>query len=140
MRRTAVLLSIILVAAACSSANSQRPATIVQPQIDVNPVGGVFFGSGSSAPMTLEVIIGNPSTTAITVREIELSSPGMSQYAIRPVRRTVRESIPAGNQTRVNVFTMAYTTVRDPTEPLTLRAIVTFEAGATRWREVVMIQ
>jgi hypothetical protein len=140
MRRTAVILSILLLAAACGTANSQRPATIAAPQIDINPVGSVFFGSGASAPITLEVTIGNPSTTAIIVREIEISSPGMSQYAIRPVRRTVRETIPAGNSTKVNVFTMAYTSVRDPTEPLTLRGIVTFEAGSSRWREIVMIQ
>lgn len=139
MRRTAVILSLIL-AAACSTGGSSRPATISQPEIRIQPVGSVFFGSGSSAPITLEVTITNTATTAITVREIEISSPGMTQYAIRSVRRTVREQLASGASTNLNVFTMAYTTVRDPTEPLTLRGIVTFETGKTRWREIVMIQ
>jgi hypothetical protein len=140
MRRIAVVLSLALILGACSSANSNRPATIAQPEIRIQPVGSVFFGSGASAPITLEVTIANPATTAITVREIEISSPGMSQYAIRPVRRTLRDSIPSGSTHSVNVFTMAFTSVRDPSEPLTLRGIVTFESNGARWREIVMMQ
>lgn len=139
MRRISVVLSLIVISAACSSASS-RPPNIAQPEIRIEPVGSVFFGSGASAPITLEATITNTATSAITVRQIEVSSPGMSQYAIRPVRKTVKEEIPSGGSKTINIFTMAYTAVRDPTEPLTLRGIVELEAAGKRWREIVIIQ
>ncbi|HEX8617317.1 MAG TPA: hypothetical protein VF911_07015 [Thermoanaerobaculia bacterium] len=136
MRRFAVC-SLLFLLAGCASSRSERPAGVAQPDIGTEAVGSVFFGSGSSAPITLEVAVRNNAQTAIAIREVEISAPGMTTYTIRPVRRPFNEVIAAGDTRSVTLFTTAYTTVRDPSEPLTLRTIVTFEANGQRWREFV---
>ena len=137
MRRFAACSLVLFLAAACASSRSDRPAGIAQPDINAEAVGTVFFGSGSSAPITLEVTVRNNAQTAIAIREVEISAPGMTTYTVRPVRRPFNETIAAGDTRSVTLFSTAYTSVRDPAEPLTLRTIVTFEANGQRWREFV---
>lgn len=137
MRRFAVPALVLILIAGCSSAGSTRPAGVAQPDISTDLAGTVFFGSGRNAPVTLEVSIRNNATTAVTVRQIEVTAPGMVTYTIRPVRRLVNEQIAAGDTKMISVFTQAYTNVRSPSEPLTLRTIVHLEANGARWREIV---
>lgn len=137
MRRFVVPALVLILAAGCSSAGSTRPAGVAQPDISTDLAGTVFFGSGRNAPVTLEVTIRNNATVAVTVRQIEITAPGMVTYTIRPVRRLVNEQIAAGDTKAISVFTQAYTNVRSPTEPLTLRTTVHFEANGARWREIV---
>ncbi|HYO76321.1 MAG TPA: hypothetical protein VE010_07655 [Thermoanaerobaculia bacterium] len=138
MRRFAVPLVVLLLAAACgSSTTADRPRGLAAPQIEVRPVGSMFFGSGSTAPITFEVTVGNPGTVALNLREVEITAPGMGTYQVRPVRRVFNEMIPAGDSRTVTLFTTAVTTVRDPNEPLNLRTFVTFESNGVRWRELV---
>lgn len=137
MRRfVAPALALILIAG-CSTAGSTRPANVPQPDVNTEVAGSVYFGSGQTAPVTLEVSIRNNATVPIKARQIEITAPGMTTYTIRSVRRIINETIAAGDTRTITLFSTAYTTVRDPAEPLTLRTIVYFEANGSKWREIV---
>jgi len=127
-----------LLALGCGSAGSARPATVAKPDMNVELAHDLFFGSGSTAPATIDVTVLNRATIPILLRRVELSSPGMVQYGIYPITRQFRETIQPGETKTVAVFATAQTSVRRPTEPLTLRAIVDFEASGKVWREMLI--
>ncbi len=135
MRRTLSLMLPLMLVLACASGGSSRPKHIAQPAVELVMPHDIFFGSGSSAPATIEVIVHNRATVPIRVRRVEVDSPGMVQYAIQRTVRDFAETVPAGGSKAVTVFATAVTTVSRPTEPLTIRAVIDFEAAGTRWRE-----
>ena len=107
-----------------------RPS-IVQPEIQVGLANSLFFGSTDSAPANIDVVVTNRATVPITVRRIDVDSPGMSTYTLRRVARDYREVIAPGETKRLTVFATAVTAVSRPTEPLTIRAFIDFEVGRT---------
>ena len=135
MRRFVPLLLLTL---ACASGGSERPQGMPAPDIRVYQVGTVFFGSGRTAPVTLEVAVSNRGDQAINLRRIEVSSPGMSTYALQTTRREFNERIEGGATKTFNVFGTAVTNVQSPTEPLSIRLVAIFEANERSWREIVM--
>lgn len=139
MRRTLSIL--LLLSFACSSASTQRPASIPQPDIDARMVNPLFFGSGNTAPATIEVRVANRGRVPIVIRRIELDSPGMGQYTLGRYVRQHRETVPPGEMRSLTAFATAYAqTTRRPTEPLTIRAIVEFQAEGAVWREILMMR
>ena len=137
MRRNLSVL--LLLTLACASAQSTRPASIPQPDLDAHLVSPLFFGSGTSAAATIAVIARNRGPVPITVRRIEVDSPGMGQYTLGRAVRDYRDTLAPGEEKEMTVFATAYAqTTRRPTEPLQLRVIVEFEAGESRWREVLL--
>lgn len=137
MRRYISLLLLLAIACA-SNQGSGRPKTIAKPDVQVGLNHEPFFGSLSEAPASIDVLVRNRSTEPIILSRVELSSPGMIQYAIYPIARNFRETVAPGDTKLVTVFATAVTRVRRPTEPLTIRAVVFFEGGGSRWREVIM--
>lgn len=141
--RSSLSILLLLTTLACGTAQrSARPAGIPQPDIDARLVNPLFFGSGTQAHATIEVNVQNRATVPISVRRIEIDSPGMAQYAIARSVRDYRESIPAGTTKSLTTFAtaIAQTTTR-PTEPLMLRVIIEFEAGKGEvWREILMMR
>ena len=142
-RRNQVLLAVAVVAlfaAACGSgaSASRRPAHIPQPAIDVRLTHPIFFGSQSSAPATIEVLVENRGPVPITVRRVEVDSPGMAQYTLRRAMRQFRETVPPGGTKALTVFATAVTSTSRPTEPLSMRAILEFEVDGKYWREIVL--
>jgi len=135
MRRL-FLLALVLVMA-CGSAGTARPAMVAQPAMNVELAHDLFFGSGITAPATIDVTVMNRATVPIVLRRVELSSPGMTQYAIYPISRDFRQTIQPGETKTVSVFATAQTNTARPTEPLTLRAILDFEANGKVWREML---
>ena len=133
--RHALTCSLFFLAIACGS-SSVRPTAVAEPGINVRPVGPVFFGSGRTAPATFEVDITNQAQTPLTVRAIQLSSPGMAQYAIQPIRRTFNDTVAPGETKTLTIFATAVTTISNPTEPLTLRTIVTLQANGQTFQEI----
>jgi hypothetical protein len=127
----------ILVLTACA-AQSTRPSTIAQPEIHLKMPASIFFGSSSTAPASIEVEIKNTADVPIRLRDIELSSPGMTEYTIRPVRRTFNEVIEPGQTRTFPLFATAVSNIgaTTPTEPLSLRAFLSFEANGAKFREV----
>nr|MDQ3283638.1 hypothetical protein [Acidobacteriota bacterium] len=83
MRRRVSLVAVLLLAVACGSTQmGRRPAGFAQPDIQVQPVGNLFFGSGSTAPISFDVEIFNRASSALTVREIEITTPTMAQWTV----------------------------------------------------------
>jgi hypothetical protein len=133
------LTPLLLLALACGSGGgSARPSDIPAPDIRVAQVGTVFFGSSATAPVTLEVGIANRGARPITLRRIEVASPGMGTYALQPTRREFNERIEGGSGKTFTVFGTAVTSVRSPTEPLSIRLTAIFEADGRSWREIVL--
>ena len=137
MRRAFSFL--FLLTLACASSQSSRPASIAQPDLNAHMINPLFFGSGTTAPATIEVTVRNRANVPITVQRIELDSPGMGQYALGRVARDFKETVNPGEEKPFTVFATAYaqTTTR-PDEPLLIRAIVEFKAGDNHWREILM--
>lgn len=139
-RRVSLLFLVVLAAAllaiACGTTGSSRPATISAPEVRADLVGTVFFGSGNTAPANIDVHITNTASVPITLLRLEVDSPGMATYRIQRTVRQVRENLGPGETKRVTIFATAITNVRNPSEPLTLRTIADFEAGKDRWREI----
>jgi hypothetical protein len=138
MHRRVSLLFLVALIAACGSAGSGRPASIAAPEIRADVAGTIFFGSGSTAPANIDVEVTNVANVPITLRHVEVDSPGMGTYALQRASRIVRETIAPGETNRVTVFATAVTTVRNPSEPLTVRVIAEFETGKDRWREIAI--
>lgn len=137
-RLIATLTLFLLAACGSGGAGSgRRPAEIPIPDMDVRLTHDVFFGSQSEAPATIEVAVANRAQVPITLRRVEVSSPGMVSFAIRSTQREFGERIGPGETKTVTVFATAVTSVRRPTEPLTIQAILTFESAAGNWREVI---
>ena len=131
-------LALVFVVAACGTGGSPRPAGIAEPGLRVQLAHDVFFGSGSTAPATIDVTVQNRATVPITLRRVEVSSPSMVSYGIYTTFRDFREVIEPGATKTVPVFATAVTNVRNPTEPLTIRAIIDLEADGKVWREMVL--
>jgi hypothetical protein len=132
------LMLACLLAAACAS-SPQEPSLV---EVDVRTGGSLFFGSGTTAPLMAEVVVGNRTSAPIVLRGIRLSSPGMSQYSLLPESRTFNDTIAAGEakaypMTPTAVASRARMTVN---EPLTIRAEIDFESGGKRRREIVHVR
>jgi hypothetical protein len=139
MRILLLVPLVLLSSIACGTAAAGRPATVPEPEIWMQQVGQIFFGSGNSAPVTVNVEITNFAAIPLTLREVQLTSPGMMEYAIQPISRRFAEEIPPGESRSVTIFATAFTNIArlSPREPLSLRAVVHFEADSIRFREHV---
>lgn len=135
-----VLIPLLAMAAlACASAN--RPEEIPEPEIGIRQPGPIFFGSSSSAPVSFEVLIRNPSRVVLEVREIQLTSMGSSQYALLPTTRRLGRMIQPGAIEAIGLTATAVTRSRrgSPTERPSVRAVVLFRTpDGGMFREVVM--
>lgn len=135
--RTLVLALVFLTA--CSSLN--KPPTPGRPEVDLFQQSPIFFGSSSTAPLNLSVTIRNPSKEPIVVRRIRLTAGmGMTQYSVLASERLFRETIAPGESKELNITATAYTDrVRlNPTEPLSLRTFVDYDAGGRRHQELYL--
>lgn len=139
MHRSLPIL-LLLVFAACASTTSSRPEGIPQPDIDARLVSPLFFGSSLQAAATIEVTVTNRGKEPITVRRIELDSPGMGQYTLGRFVREYNETVNPGASKPITAFATAYVvTSNRVTEPLTIRAIVHFRSAAGKnWREILI--
>jgi len=138
MRHTAIAL--LLFALGCGSMGSSgtRPASLAAADVTVRPASKLFFGSSSTAPLTLEVQITNRAAEPVKVRSVRLTSLGMMEYTLRPYEQFVNQTLQAGE---TKTFTVPMTAVAaagglSPTEPLTARAEVYFEARGKTFVEI----
>jgi hypothetical protein len=126
----------LMLAAACAS-GPKRPASVAAPNLDVRMEHNIFFGTSTSAPATVDVLLHNNANVPITIRRASVTSPAMGQFSIRTTTHDFHEVIQPGGTGRVSLYATADRTVDDPSEPLTLRATVELEAAGTRWREII---
>lgn len=134
-------LCLLLFTLACASGAS-RPADVAAPTVVIQQANTIFFGSGTSAPVTLDVHIRNNAKVPIRLREVEIRSPGMSQYTLLRTSRLFAETIPAGETRSVSLVATA---VREQTrfrteEPLSVSANLRFEVNGKPFREVILHQ
>jgi hypothetical protein len=138
--RTFILLTLAFVTLACATGGSgsgSRPATVPQPEINADIANEIFFGRGSTAPATIDVRVRNRGPEPITVRRIVIDSPGMTEWGFPRQTRDYREVVAPGEEKNVTFFATAQTITSQRNEPLSYRLEVHFEAGETRWRELV---
>lgn len=117
---------------------ADRPATVAAPTVNVNVPGTIFFGGGTTAPVTIEVSVTNNATTPLRVTQIEASTPTMTTYRLQTARQRFNETIATGETKTLNLFTNAVTTVDSPKEPLSVRTVVYLEANGVPFREITM--
>jgi hypothetical protein len=132
------IVSVLLVLAIAGCASSKRPADIPRPDIDVFLGHTLFFGSGDTAAADVTVKITNRASVPLTVLRIVLDSPGMGQYAIDHTVHDYREVIAPGQTRQLLVPATATEIIADPTEPLTIRAVLDVTANGHTWREMVI--
>jgi hypothetical protein len=140
MRRLSSLL-LVLVSVACGSSGN-RPADVAKPSITVRQASPLFFSSVGATPVSIDVSITNNATVPVTVREIELRSPGMMQYTLQRTSKLFHEIIPPGTSRTLGLVATATTSTpnRTTAEPLAVQAVVRFEANGRGFREVIMEQ
>ena len=138
--RRFVLPALLLLAIACGSANTaNRPPGVTQPDIDLEIANEIFFGSGSTAPATIDVRITNTSPQPITVRRIDVESPSMTEWGLPRQSRVYNEVIAPGETKPITFFATARTITSRRSEPLSYQARVEFEAAGQRWQEFVRV-
>ena len=138
LRNFLSILALTLLAGCATSDADSAPQT-ARPDIQVRQSGPIYFGSGTVAPVTLDVDIANPTAETLIIRRVRLESPGMGQYQLYPVTREFRETLNPGQQTSVSLSARAIANQArlNPTEPLTIRATLEFEnSQGQRRREI----
>jgi hypothetical protein len=131
-----VLITLLVIG--CVSTSNQRPSGVAQPDLNVRLVNPPFFGSGTTAPATLEVTTTNRANVPITLRRLEIDSPGMIEYALIPFARDYNETIAPGETKTLTAFATARTGIArlTPSEPLSIRVAADFMVGKTRFRDI----
>ena len=137
--RNALVSALLFVA--CAS-TPQRPATVEQPEIQLAPSSPIFFGSGTSAPASLDLSITNRANVPLNVVRVRIESSGVADYALRTFERSYRETLAPGQTQVFPILTQAYAAYAGlrTAEPTTVRVFVDFEAGGVRFRETSLQQ
>lgn len=139
--KTPHLFLITLLTIGCtSSSGTSRPSSVGQPDISVTLANPLFFGSGTTAPANFDVTITNRANVPISLRRLEIDSPGMVEYRLVPMARQFNEVIAPGETKTLSVSATVRTaqTRLTPSEPLTVRVVADFEANGQRFREVLL--
>jgi hypothetical protein len=142
------LLALSLVfAGACASGNSttsqSSSAASIKPQVQIMQTGGVPPAARNvRGPVNVQyaVEIGNPSTEAITLKRINVTSvTDGGAYTVRH-SQPFDKLIPAGDRQVVEFFASANATglsVAGANGPVTLRVIAEFEGPGGGFQQVV---
>ena len=134
-----VLPAALLLTLACSGNTVQRPAGVTPPEINLNIANEIFFGSGSAAPATIDIRVTNTSPHPITVRRVDVDSPGMTEWGIPRQSHVYNDTVAPGETSRLTFFATARTVTSRRSEPLSYRARVELEALGSRWYEMVNV-
>jgi len=145
--RTAIALSVLLIAAACTSGNqlSQNVAHIPQPEItiigrtDLTNIPTVAAG----VPAHFEFRIVNQAEIPITLRRIDLDSLGGGSIAIQAKNRQFDTIIAPHSVQSVDFLTTAF--INDPgsftgRSPVQIRAVALFDSPQGSLQKVVQQQ
>ena len=135
--KTWKLLPLLILAVACGS-SAPLSTSGGRVGVGVALLGPVFFGSGTQAPANVEVLVENRAGQPIVVRSIRVESSGMMSWGIYPSQRTFTETIAPGEAKAFPMFATAgaRSARMTPNEPLSVRAVVQFEAGKERFQEI----
>ena len=137
MRTSVVSALLLLFGIACGS-SKPFSASGGRAAVGVNLVAPVFFGSGTTAPANLDVIVENRSASPIVVRSVRVESTAMAQWGLYPAQRVFRVTVNPGEAKAFPIFATAVTgrARYTPNEPLAVRALVQFDSGEERFQEI----
>lgn len=142
MRSLPLLALLLALAAACGTNTAQRPANVPPADLEAEVVNDIFFGSGTEAPATLEVRVKNNAEQPITVRRIEVESPGMAEWGLVRQARMFKEEIGPGETKPITFFGTARTLAARRNEPLSFQVKVELETGPeppARWQQILRV-
>jgi hypothetical protein len=140
--RRAIGFSLLLLLAFGCGGGASRPANVAAPTIVIRQLNPIFFGSGSSAPVSLDVHVRNNANVPIRLREVEIRSPSMSQYTLLRTAKLFGETIPPGETRTVHLTATAVrnSSISRMEEPLQVSAFVRLEANGQQFREIILQQ
>ena len=97
----------------------------------------IFFGAGNTAALNLDVGIRNATQEEIIVRRVRIDPSLMTQWSVYPQEKVFKETLAPGQGRALSMYLSAYTNVSRlmPTEPLSLRATIDYDAGDKHYRE-----
>jgi hypothetical protein len=139
MKRAAILLAFFVFS--CASGSGQANSN--EPKVELRQlVGPSNVGSIGAFDVRYELRVANPSPDAITLKRVELRSINGGSYVLtNNAPFTFNETIQPGNTTAVAFWAHAYVRVRPndfgSSEPVTLRAVASFQSGKKRFQKVI---
>jgi hypothetical protein len=137
-------IAVALTSLALIACGSTKPMSTSggRAAVGVALVSQVFFGSGTTAPANLDVVVENRSAHPIVVRNIRAQSSGMVQWGIYPVQRNFNETLNPGEAKSFPLFATAVARYArmTPNEPLNVRAVVDFQSEGRRYQEMYVGQ
>jgi hypothetical protein len=125
---------------ACASAPKAGPE---RPIVSVEQISPIFFGSGFSAPVHIDVTVENVHAKPITLRMVRIEpGAGMGFFSIYPEQREFNEEIAPGSVKTVQLVPTAYTRVarHTPNEPFSVRAILDLVVDGKRHRQMYLFR
>ena len=136
--RTRLFVPVVLMMLIGCSSTSRRPTEVAKPDIDAYLAHELNFFGGDTGPADVTVEVRNRASVPITVRRIEITSPGMKDYQLDRAIREFHDTLAPGQTKMIIVPALARTQVSDPQEPLIIRAVLDMESAGRQWREVIL--
>src|SRR5688572_10988671 len=102
-RLSTVPLLILLLA--CGSSNPSSPG---RPELLIRQNSELFFGSGTSAPVSITVQLRNTAAEPIKILRVRIEPGLMSQYTVRPYEQLYSHALPPGDARSVDMVLMAF--------------------------------
>ena len=134
----ASLLAVMLVG--CGSAPKPGPE---RPVVNVEQISSIFFGSGYTAPVHINVTVQNVQSKPMTLRSVRLEpGAGMGFFSIYPEQREFNLDLGPGEVHTVQLVPTAYTNLAryTPNEPFSVRAIVDVVVEGKRHRQMYLFR
>ena len=139
IRAIAVILAAVTLAG-CGSAPKPGPE---RPAVNVEQISPIFFGSGYSAPVHIDVSVQNVHSKPMTLRTVRLEpGAGMGFFTIYPEQREFNRELAPGEVHTVQLVPTAYTNRprHTPNEPFSVRAIVDVVVEGKRHRQLYIFR
>ncbi|HEV7919638.1 MAG TPA: hypothetical protein VGR02_02490 [Thermoanaerobaculia bacterium] len=145
MKRALLLLAAASLIASCSSANKNKNASLVKPQLALEQLVGpseLGYPAGR-IDVQFALHVGNRSAEPLTVRRVEIGTISTGAYVLRRESFVFDKQIPAGSVDAVTFWAHGYARGGGPngfgaTEPVTVRAIVYFNTPAGPFQQVLV--
>jgi hypothetical protein len=140
MTRALASLLLAVALAGCGSAPKHGPE---RPVVSVEQINPIFFGSGYSAPVHIDVHVENVHSRPITLRTVRLEpGAGMGFFTIRAEQREFNVEIAPGSVKTVQLVPTAYTNIarHTPNEPFSVRAVVDVVVDGKRHRQMYIFR
>ena len=143
MKRTALLLALVVLTAACASSNDAR---LPMPELELTELASPMdmHSTGGEVEVKYGLRVKNRSTEQITLKRVELASTGPGAYALirdpKYANHNYNETVQPG--TTADVIVWARAIHRGPlgvgsNDPVTVRCVAFFDSPAGSFQKVI---